>query len=86
MAGYNSQMAAAMTARIQKNHNNMINQNRNYASVSLCGCTVTNPIREIIIKIVTNAWFDRTIIVFILANSVVLALDDPFNPKKQTLQ
>jgi hypothetical protein len=80
MAGYNPQMAAAMTARIQKNHNSMINQTRNYASVSLCGCTVTNPIREFVIKIVTNHWFDRTIILFILANSIVLALDDPFNP------
>jgi hypothetical protein len=29
---------------------------------------------------VTNAWFDRTIIFFILANSVILALDDPFEP------
>lgn len=58
----------------------MINQNRNYASVSLCGCTVTNPIREFVIKVVTNPWFDRVILFFILANSVVLALDDPFNP------
>lgn len=80
MAGYNSQMAQAMAERIQKNHTNMVNQNRNYASVSLCGCTVTNPIREFVIKIVVNPWFDRTILFFIVANSVVLALDDPFNP------
>jgi len=73
-------MAAAMTARIQKNHINMINSNRNYASVSLCGCTVTNPFREFVIKIVINPWFERTILLFIIANSVVLALDDPFQP------
>ena len=55
--------------------------NRNYASVSLCGCTVTNPVREFVIKIVTNPWFDRLILFFILANSVTLALDDPLNPR-----
>ena len=58
----------------------MMLTNRNYASVSLCGCTVTNPVREFVIKIVTNPWFDRVILFFILANSVTLALDDPLNP------
>lgn len=69
-----------MTARIEKNHVNMVKQNRNYASVSLCGCTVTNPIREFVIRIVVYEWFDRVILLTIMANSVTLALDDPFNP------
>ena len=80
MAGYNRQMAEAMTARMQKNHHNLIHTSRNYASVSLCGCTVTNPIREFVIKVVTNHWFDRFIIVCIILNSIVLALDDPYHP------
>jgi hypothetical protein len=58
----------------------MIKQNRNYASVSLCGCTVTNPIREFVIKIVVYPWFDRFILLTIIANSIVLALEDPYNP------
>lgn len=41
---------------------------------------MTNPIREFIIKIVTNPWFDRFIILCIILNSIVLALDDPYNP------
>jgi len=59
----------------------MMLTNRNYASVSLCGCTVTNPIREFVIKIVTNHWFDRVILFVIFANSITLALDDPINPR-----
>ena len=80
MAGYNEEMQAAITERIEKNHLNMIKNNRNYASVSLCGCTVTNPIREFVIKIVVYPWFDRFILGAIMANSVVLALEDPFEP------
>ena len=50
---------------------------RSYADVSLCWCTVTNPIRQRVISIVLNPWFDRFILMTILANCIFLALDDP---------
>jgi hypothetical protein len=79
MAGYNAQTAIAMTARMQQNHSSMVSQHRNYASVALCGCAVTNPIREFVIKMIINPWFDRIILLFILANSICLAIEDPAN-------
>lgn len=81
MAGYNAQMAVAMTAHMQQNHSRMVSHHRNYASVALCGCAVTNPVREFVIKVVINPWFDRIILLFILANSICLAIEDPANRK-----
>ena len=49
---------------------------KNYATVSLCCLSVTNPFRNRIIQIVSvNPWFDRFILFFILVNCVFLALD-----------
>jgi hypothetical protein len=50
---------------------------RSYADVSLFCCTVTNPIRQRVISIVLNPWFDRFILMVIIANCIFLALDDP---------
>ena len=49
---------------------------KHYASVSLCCLSETNPFRNKIIQIVAvNPWFDRFILIVIMANCVFLALD-----------
>lgn len=49
---------------------------KNYATVSLCCLSVTNPFRNKIIQIVSvNPWFDRFILFVILFNCLFLALD-----------
>ena len=59
---------------------------KSYATVSLCGCTVTNPFREKIIQLVVNKWFDRFILCVIVANCVMLALEDPNAEKSQAYE
>lgn len=47
-----------------------------YSTVSLCCLSVTNPFRNQVIQIVcVNPWFDRFILLVILVNCIVLALD-----------
>lgn len=49
---------------------------KNYATVSLCCLSVTNPFRNKIIQLVAvNPWFDRFILFVIMVNCVFLALD-----------
>jgi len=49
---------------------------KNYATVSLCCLSVTNPFRNKIIQIVSvSPWFDRFILTVILINCMFLALD-----------
>jgi len=49
---------------------------KNYATVSLCCLSVTNPFRNKIIQIVSvSPWFDRFILSVILFNCCILALD-----------
>lgn len=49
---------------------------KNYATVSLCCLSVTNPFRNKIIQIVAvSPWFDRFILTVILINCMFLALD-----------
>ena len=49
---------------------------KNYATVSLCCLSVTNPFRNKIIQIVAvNPWFDRFILIVIMVNCFFLALD-----------
>ena len=49
---------------------------KNYATVSLCCLSVTNPFRNKIIQIVSvSPWFDRFILTVILVNCMFLALD-----------
>ena len=49
---------------------------KNYATVSLCCLSVTNPFRNKIIQLVAvNPWFDRFILVVILVNCFFLAMD-----------
>ena len=50
---------------------------RSYADVSLFCFTVTNPLRQNVISIVMNPWFDRFILAVIVLNCIQLALDDP---------
>lgn len=51
-------------------------QQKNYATVSLCCLSVTNPFRNRIIQIVAiNPWFDRIILCVIFANCFFLAID-----------
>ena len=52
-------------------------QQKNYAVVSLCCLTVTNPFRDVVIRIVMNNWFDRLILIVIVSNCIFLAVDDP---------
>lgn len=47
-----------------------------YADVSLYCLSVTDSFRQIVINIVFNAWFDRFILLVIVANCVTLALED----------
>lgn len=49
---------------------------KNYATVSLCCLSVTNPFRNKIIQIVSvNPMFDRFILLVIVVNCIFLALD-----------
>lgn len=51
-------------------------QSKNYATVSLCCLSVTNPFRNKIIHMVTlNKWFDIFILTVITVNCIFLALD-----------
>ena len=51
-------------------------QQKNYATVSLCCLSVTNPFRNKIIQMVAiNPWFDRFILIVILVNCFFLAID-----------
>ena len=51
-------------------------QQKNYATVSLCCLSVTNPFRNKIIQLVAiNPWFDRLILFVIIVNCFFLALD-----------
>lgn len=51
-------------------------QQKNYATVSLCCLSVTNPFRNKIIQLVAiNPWFDRFILIVILVNCFFLAID-----------
>ena len=51
-------------------------QSKNYATVSLCCLSVTNPFRNKVIHYVTlNKWFDTFILVIICLNSLCMALD-----------
>ena len=51
-------------------------QQKNYATVSLCCLSVTNPFRNKIIQLVAiNPWFDRFILVVIIVNCFFLAVD-----------
>ena len=53
-----------------------IDTQKNYATVSLCCLSVTNPFRNRIIQVVTvNPWFDRFILFVILMNCMFLAMD-----------
>ena len=53
---------------------------KNYATVSLCCLSVTNPFRNKVIRIVAiNPWFDRIILVVIFANCFFLAIDKEFD-------
>jgi hypothetical protein len=50
---------------------------KNYATVSLCCLSITNPFRNKIIQIVAvNPWFDRIILTVIVINCIFLALDN----------
>ena len=50
-------------------------QSKNYATVSLCFLSVTNPFRSKIIQIVLiNPWFDRFILTVIFINSILLGM------------
>jgi hypothetical protein len=49
---------------------------KNYATVSLCCLSVTNPFRNKIIQlVVVNPWFDKFILFVIMVNCIFLALD-----------
>ena len=81
MAGFNKKLSASIINQIAKDREQFQKQTRTYATVSLCGCTVTNPFREKIIQLVVHPWFDRFILLTILANSIVLAAEDPSEEK-----
>jgi len=55
----------------------------NYATDSIFCMSVTTPFRVRFIKLVNNPWFDRTILVVIVANCIFLAMDNPREPQKQ---
>lgn len=69
-------MKEAMPAYPEAEDTNINDQQKNYATVSLCCLSVTNPFRNRIIQIVAvNPWFDRFILFVIIVNCFFLALD-----------
>lgn len=48
--------------------------------------TVQNPFRNRVIQIVYNPWFDRIILATIVANSIVLAAEEPGAKKNAFLE
>jgi hypothetical protein len=73
MAGFNRQLSLSIIKQVKSE--SQLQQNKKYATVSLCNCTVTNCFREKIIEIVINKWFDYFILFVILLNCVGLSLD-----------
>ena len=58
-------------------YNKELAYQKNYATVSLCCLSVTNPFRNKIINLVAiNPWFEKFILVVILINCVFLAMDN----------
>ena len=53
---------------------------------SLFCLTPTNPLRRGLIQIVHNKWFDRFILLTIMANCIFLAINDPICSKLTRLQ
>lgn len=69
-------MKEAMPPYPENDETNVNTEQKNYATVSLCCLSVTNPFRNKIIQIVAvNPAFDRFILVVIVVNCVFLALD-----------
>lgn len=69
-------MKEALPAYPDDDEDNDPDSQKNYATVSLCCLSVTNPFRNKIIQIVSvNPWFDRFILFVILVNCMFLALD-----------
>lgn len=73
-------MKEAMPAYPETEEQNINDQQKNYATVSLCCLSVTNPLRNRIIQIVAvNPWFDRFILFVIVVNCFFLALDNEWD-------
>jgi len=69
-------MKEALPPYPENDETNVNKEQKNYATVSLCCLSVTNPFRNKIIQIVAvNPAFDRFILVVIVINCVFLALD-----------
>ena len=69
-------MKEALPPYPENDETNVNNEQKNYATVSLCCLSVTNHFRNKIIQIVAvNPAFDRFILVVIVVNCVFLALD-----------
>lgn len=73
MTGYNRDLSLAIIKQHEKD--SKLSQNKKYATVALCNCTVTNCFREKVIELVMNRWFDYFILFIILLNCVSLSLD-----------
>ena len=73
MAGFNRQLSLSIIKQVE--NESQLQQNKKYATVALCNCTVTNCFREKIIELVINKWFDYFILFVILLNCVGLSLD-----------
>lgn len=52
-------------------------EKKEYATVALCCLSVTNPFRNKIIQLVAiNPWFDRAVLIIIVINCLLLAMDN----------
>jgi hypothetical protein len=61
-----------------------------YFSVYSCGCIgLNNPIRIAAMNLITNVWFDRSVLTLIICNSIIMAMtdythmDDNYEPKAE---
>jgi len=77
MAGFSTKASIEMPKKLKDQQGQ-----RNYATVSLCFLTVTNPFRDRVIRIVLHPMFDRIILFVILVNSLFLVFDDPKDDSK----
>jgi hypothetical protein len=64
-------------------HESQHQDTKSYGTRSLCGLSTTNPIRQFLLSLTMNQWFERLVIVVIMMNCVMLSVEDPLAEQTQ---
>eukprot|EP00884_Botryococcus_braunii_P009490 jgi/Botrbrau1/18542/Bobra.0891s0001.1 len=63
--------------------NNLLQEGPMYVAVSLGIFGIKNPVRRLCIALAESSWFDGLVLVVILANCTLLALQEPLRALKR---